>query len=1251
MSAILIKSQNVRGLVDDRKRREVFHKFNKSKFNVFLLQETHIYPECEQQRRAEFGGDIYFSHGTRSSRGTCILFKKNLGKTVHNSQIDTEGRYVILDVEFGDTRVTLAAIYGPNSDDSDFFLDLLEQIECIENDNRIVGGDWNIVLDIAKDKRGGLQQTHKSSLNIINNWMEETDLIDIWRLMNPNEFRFTWKRSNPSPGIFCRLDYFLVSFGLIDKINKCDIVPGFKSDHSAVILAVASNDNPRGPGFWRLNCSYLSDSDYAITIKKTIAETIEFNQDSDPLLLWDTIKCQIRGASIKFSSNKKKSKVNKIQVLEKRINGLEKELGENNSEEVQSLLANTKAELEEYISEATKGAMIRARVQWYEEGEKNSKYFINLEKRNHNNKTINSLELRNGTITNEPNEILNHQKQFYKNLYSSNPITNSAEAADTFVNGLQIPKISEDLKSQTESPISESELLLALKDLPNGKSPGIDGLPSEFYKAFWNDLKDHYLKALQQAYDIKNMSITQRQGSIVLIPKKDKNPLLLKNWRPLSLMNCDYKILAKAIANRIKSCLQNIIHSDQTGFMKNRFIGENIVKILNIIEIAENEQIPALIMAVDFEKAFDHLEWHFIIKSLELFNFSPTIIQWVETLYKNISSCVGNNGWFSDFFPLSRGVRQGCPLSPYLFIICTELMAISVRSNPQIKGVRVNGEETKLSQFADDTTFILLYDADTLNAVIQTLDSFHNCSGLKINYEKTELLRIGSMKHSLAKLYTQKDLKWTDGTILLLGIKICHDLDETLKLNYSSTLAKIRDLIRIWQARKLTLFGKVTIIQTLLISQIIYRLSVLPSPKKEMTSELEKYLLEFLWNNKKHYLDQNIIKLDLEKGGIRMVDFKLKSIALKTAWVKRMHSSLDANWKAIAKYFLPENALLFWSGNVSQKHTTKLLQHYSKFWDEVALAWSLYNFHTPDHIRDILSQQIWYNSFILVKDLPVFRRILHSAGITFLKDIIDDNYDLSCNYIIRKYNIPTKYIMLVNEIVSAIPNEWKQKIKQYRPNLEFEIRNSNLQQAISQPKISKFIYIKLVNNKIKFEPTNLVAKWSADLATTLSVDHIHEAFQLIKTSTLSPKHRDFQFRLIHRVLVTNRSLKLWKIKDSENCTLCNVESETICHLLWDCTHSKLIWNMLFNWINEKTQINITYSKKEVLLGIANYNMQFLNCLFLITKQYLYACRCLDEKPNFGSLESKIKYYISVEKYIAIKNGKVDHHQTKWAMIN
>ena len=189
--------------------------------------------------------------------------------------------------------------------------------------------------------------------------------------------------------------------------------------------------------------------------------------------------------------------------------------------------------------------------------------------------------------------------------------------------------------------------------------------------------------------------------------------------------------------------------------------------------------------------------------------------------------------------------------------------------------------------------------------------------------------------------------------------------------------------------------------------------------------------------------------------------------------------------------------------------------------------------------------------------------------------------------------------MLVNEMLSAVPKEWKQKIKSLRQNIAFDIMNSNFQKATSQIKISKFIYSKMINDKIKFDPTALVAKWSADLNAVITSDDLFEAFKLIRITTLSPKHRDFQFRLLHRVLVTNRSLMLWNINDSENCTFCKAEPETICHLLWDCTHSNEIWNMLFDWIKTKTQIDMPYDKRETLFGITNYNMQFLNCLFFM----------------------------------------------------
>ena len=175
------------------------------------------------------------------------------------------------------------------------------------------------------------------------------------------------------------------------------------------------------------------------------------------------------------------------------------------------------------------------------------------------------------------------------------------------------------------------------------------------------------IRSLNHAYETGQLSITQKRGVIKLIPKKDAEPYYIKNWRPLTLLNCDYKIATKAIANRLKNVIRNLINSDQTGFTKCRFIGENIRLIDSIICFAKEKNIPGLLLFLDFEKAFDTLEWPFIMKTLQYFGFGPSILSWIKCFNSNIESCVLNNGWTANFFEIQRGVRQGCPLSPYLF--------------------------------------------------------------------------------------------------------------------------------------------------------------------------------------------------------------------------------------------------------------------------------------------------------------------------------------------------------------------------------------------------------------------------------------------------------------------------------------------------------------------------------------------------------------------------------------------------------
>ena len=161
-------------------------------------------------------------------------------------------------------------------------------------------------------------------------------------------------------------------------------------------------------------------------------------------------------------------------------------------------------------------------------------------------------------------------------------------------------------------------------------TPGTDGLPCEFYKVFWNDLAEILVNALNHSFETGMLSISQRRGIVKLIPKKDADLQLIKNWRPMSLLNCDYKIATKAIAGRIKTLLPNLISDDQTGFVKDRFIGENIRLIDSVMKFTPSRNIPELLLFLVFEKAFDTLEWAFIHNTLSYFIFGPSLIRWIK---------------------------------------------------------------------------------------------------------------------------------------------------------------------------------------------------------------------------------------------------------------------------------------------------------------------------------------------------------------------------------------------------------------------------------------------------------------------------------------------------------------------------------------------------------------------------------------------------------------------------------------------
>lgn len=163
------------------------------------------------------------------------------------------------------------------------------------------------------------------------------------------------------------------------------------------------------------------------------------------------------------------------------------------------------------------------------------------------------------------------------------------------------------------------------------------------------------------------MSVTQRQGVITCIPKEGKSKEFLKNWRPITLLNSTYKLASSCIAERIKSVLSHLISTDQTGFIPGRYIGENCRLIYDILHFTEENDIPGILLLIDFEKAFDSISWSFIYDTLKFFNFGESVIEWVKTFYKDITSAVTQNCSLSEFFNVQRGFRQGSLCLPTSF--------------------------------------------------------------------------------------------------------------------------------------------------------------------------------------------------------------------------------------------------------------------------------------------------------------------------------------------------------------------------------------------------------------------------------------------------------------------------------------------------------------------------------------------------------------------------------------------------------
>ena len=283
---------------------------------------------------------------------------------------------------------------------------------------------------------------------------------------------------------------------------------------------------------------------------------------------------------------------------------------------------------------------------------------------------------------------------------------------------------------------------------------------------------------------------------------------------------------------------------------------------------------------------------------MKLFNFEENFIKWIHILYTDIQACVGNNGRYSNYFKLTRSVRQGCPISALLFIMVAEIIALKIRNNDEVSGVKVDEAEFKINMMADDTT-IYLSNLLSLEKVIEDFQKFEKISGLKLNLNKTELIPINVTRNRQIEMVGNlSKIRVKTGPFKALGIWFSKNEEEIQNLNLTDRTKRIESLINMWKPRKLSLKGKIVIIKTLLLPQIQFLFSMIQIPDN-ILKKIDSLLFDYLWEDKPAKVKRTTIISKVEQGGLGMIDVYEVHNAAKTGWIKRLLNESNSKLESV----------------------------------------------------------------------------------------------------------------------------------------------------------------------------------------------------------------------------------------------------------------------------------------------------------------------------------------------------------------